>query len=327
MIFDTTPGGRSANSYVSVAHYEAYLATRGGADPLAVSQDENLDLYAEPPSTGKIIIASSRAAVHGGIEGDWYYKSLSGAWALASDSLEAQTSGVSALAQRFLIQATRLIEGLRLCGGPPADRSYTYTGAISADSASRKFTAPAADNAFGPLEAGDILTVSGFANTEIDGDYTVTNIDVSADPHEASVSGSIAGTETGADIMLFFYYEQALQAPRTGMVRIDGRPYPDMTIPRELKDAVSEYALRLMSEDLQAAFDPSSAGTLRRVEIDKAVEIEYAEPSAYTGDIDKRHVPDSVLAILRPLLCEKIRGYGRGAADAPAAGLVSGVFE
>ena len=299
MPFDHTPLSPLSTSVASIADYEAYQSTRGGKAQPYYALDTNGDWSATLSGETRIL-ASNRALVHGGADGEWRYQTHDALWELSTDSTAALAAGRTEAIKLFLNWASRLIDPLpELCGTPSYARTKTYAGELTA-SVAGTFSSPAVNNAFKWIAEAEYpqFSVSGLGAAS--GDYQSLSLDTSADPHVLTVSGMVAADATATNAQLSFTYEAGLTLPRSGI-----------KVPRAIRYATCALARALMSEKAMFADKLDAAGLVKRAEVFEAVKVEFAVDAKTLSSQDKSYLSDEVLALLESYLCKPIRGFGQ----------------
>jgi hypothetical protein len=318
--FDATPLSPSQTSLLSLAEFNAFAAKRGGLDFATPVLNADGD-YQIAVSGALKTIASSRAAVHGGVEGDWYYLDFPKVFVAdtANTAATAMAAGRDVVLCQALSRASMLFSSLpEMCGFGPHFRQRDFTGAITADATNQQFTAAAALNAFAWADYAteNKIALSGFAIAQNNGVFTVTAIDTSADPHTLTVSAALA--DEAATAALSFTYEPGLNFPRNWYPA----PYTSNVTPRAIKDAAAVLTINLLRGDVLGEANGQADRPVKKVEIYQAVSVEFMQNSASDTRL---YMNDEVLHLLSPYLCTPIRGYGRIVADENL--IETGVFD
>lgn len=318
-VFDATPLSPSATSFADMAHWRG---SGSGLTPLKITTNANGDseINAAP---GVMALASSRAAMHGNAEGDWFYFVPDGAlitidgryqgeWIAADDQPDAINKGLDEVVKFFLNYATRLLDSLdALDGEVVRERSRQVRGELTVIAATQQIEAPAALNAFQWIAEGNVEMVefTGFDNAGNNGDFFVQSVDIDADPQVLTLADADELTdETQSDAAIYYLYAPALSLPRKGL-RKGKTVFPDTLIPKAFKDATCVLARYLMNSDLFKS--ASSRKGLKGVKIGADLAVNFTDESDFLlANNVKAYLPDEVLQLIEFALTENIRGYG-----------------
>jgi len=323
--FDTTALSPTQTSLVTVDYFRMYAARRGGYSYLTWAIDANGDYVAGAFGTTQVS-ASSRAAIHGGTDGVWYFKDFA-TWTAApiNDGANAKAAAENVLIQQALNRAASILSGLEaICGTPPTFRVRSYTGSVTADNLNSCFTAPAADNAFtwADYTQDGTLNFTGFSNDGNNGKFTVVDLDTSADPHVLTVINAPSVDEI-ASATLTLYYEPGLSFPREWSLyrgsticedRAATMPASSVT-PKVFSDANALLAINFLRGDMFSEQEAQAAGKdlpVKKVDVFESVKVEFE--TSNSADLSRfSYIPDEVLHLLSPYLCAEVRGYGTSA--------------
>lgn len=319
--FDATPLSPSQTSLLSLAEFNAFAAKRGGLDfatPVLTADGD----YQIAVSGVLKTIASARAAVHGGVEGDWYYLDFPKTFVAdtSNTAATALAAGRDVVLSQTLSRATMLLSNLsELCGFAPHFRQRDFAGAITAVASTSQFTAAAALNAFAWADYAteNKITLSGFATAQNNGVFTISTIDTSADPHTMTVTGALA--DESATAAPSFTYEPGITFPREWYPAV----FTTTVIPRGIKDAAAVLTINLLRGDVMGESGGQAERPVKKVDVYQAVSVEFMQNSASDTRL---YMNDEVLQLLSPYLCTPIRGYGRIAAETENL-IEAGVFE
>lgn len=314
--FNATLLSPYATSIVDIDYYTNFITRYGGAFPFTITLNSDGD-YITTLSGVERIVASSRNAVHGGTEGDWYYQDYNeNTWVAASvnNSITAIAEGKVVIIGLLLNKSSTLIDGItEICGVLVSPRSKEKSGLLTFISGTNTITASTSLNIFDFVsEFTEELIITGMVETSNNASHEIVSYDLSVDPQEVVVS-SILIDEVGSGNVKYGY-EQALSFPRSGLSRAN-RTYSNIVIPKQIKDAVCLLAGQFAKGDFfQSSQDKEG---LKKISIGGGqVLAEFTYESEYLLFKDyKKYLNNEVLQMLEPFLCEAIREFGETKID------------
>jgi len=308
LLFDATILSPYATSIVGLDYYTNFITRYGGRYPFSISLNINGD-YVTSIIGYERLVASSRNAIHGATEGEWYYQDyLENIWTQASiDNAETAISeGRNVIIGLLLNKSSILINNItEICGTLVSSRIKTGSDTLTFTATNTITT----DNLFNFITDDAIeITISGMIETANNGTFQIVSFDLDTTPQEIVVD-AILVDEVGIG-NISYEYEQALSFPRDGLKR-NNRVYANTVIPSQIKDATCLLANQFAVGDF---FESSqSKEGLRKISIGKGqVSAEFTYESDYLLFKDyKKYLNNEVLQMLEPFLCEPIREFGK----------------